>query len=693
MMHVLPYQWRLFLRNRLLLLPLLLYGAGCLAVFYLTLRNLSLHQELFEYLRQQSYYTIAGYALFLFLGYESVARVRQRELRECLCAANGGLGRCYLGLAVPLALLALLHFLLFLGVNCLVFAISGVRFAPFWGNMLASTALYFCLAPLAGAALGAGLATLCKGNRLAAYCAFLFLLLMTTSYLYKVWWMPYAFAGKEAGTPWTNFLYAVNDFFTLTPYGLVDHLHEDYLYGLPAEPPRWCLALFWLCAGCLATVQSLPRAQRRRGVSAGLAILLLLGLGGYAIRGGLPRLDMRPNGLVMYNPETYMRWDKNGVPQSVPAEEGGFAIERIEGRLTVGNQLAGNLTLTLSPLAQGRDEYWFTLSHRYRLLSAAVAGQPVPYRREGDYLAIDREYVDPACTLTLRYRGYDPKFYANLQGIALPGYFPYYPMEGRKTVYECETQSLATTIPATEREFDLEIRSPLTIYSNLGIGNRVQGRSRSLTLLAGMIAPLEPGSRVYGSPELRRTGHQDPGAPGEAERRLRQAAEKLGGRYQPPSLAELPAFYMPLEFGVNTAAEISVELGDHLLTLSASGEAIANALFRNQAGFPRASSLADLLTEYLLDQTVPESYAPFAAQPRERQLERLALLPLNYEEGPPPDGLDEGSILGGALLFLMERDGEAAVLARIYDYLVAQSGAATDGAADARFLEMLIKER
>ncbi len=318
-------------------------------MFYLTLRNLSLHQELFEYLRQQSYYTIAGYALFLFLGYESVARVRQRELRECLCAANGGLGRCYLGLAVPLALLALLHFLLFLGVNCLVFAISGVRFAPFWGNMLASTTLYFCLAPLAGAALGAGLATLCKGNRLAAYCAFLFLLLMTTSYLYKVWWMPYAFAGKEAGTPWTNFLYAINDFFTLTPYGLVDNLHEDYLYGLPAEPPRWCLALFWLCAGCLATVQSLPRAQRRRGVSAGLAILLLLGLGGYAIRGGLPRLDMRPNGLVMYNPETYMRWDKNGVPQSVPAEEGGFAIERIEGRLTVGNRSPGTSPLPFLP--------------------------------------------------------------------------------------------------------------------------------------------------------------------------------------------------------------------------------------------------------------------------------------------------------------------------------------------------------
>ena len=69
--------------------------------------------------------------------------------------------------------------------------------------------------------------------------------------------------------------------------------------------------------------------------------------------------------------------------------------------------------------------------------------------------------------MEISYSGQTWKYFANEQGIALPGYFPYYPVAGHLSIWDQNSNSLKVNTRFNETSFSVRVNTALKVFSNL----------------------------------------------------------------------------------------------------------------------------------------------------------------------------------------------------------------------------------
>lgn len=197
----------------------------------------------------------------------------------------------------------------------------------------------------------------------------------------------------------------------------------DYQNNMQLENVRICVELFWLI---LIAAVILYRAERRKIGTAVLALAIIVLAASYR-PASLYRLDSRWDG-INKDINSYAQKEWNGSDPD-------FDITDYDLHLSFGDMLSVSGTMLLkSDTAQ--NQFVFTLYNGYRLkrLESESKGISVSWTRTKDYVAVKTDKNVKQLRLSLEYSGYNNKFYANRQAALLPGWFPWYPMAGKRQI-------------------------------------------------------------------------------------------------------------------------------------------------------------------------------------------------------------------------------------------------------------------
>lgn len=487
-------QWKLFLRSPLRMLLVLLLFLGFLGYFgwYLLWYGEGMaYYGMTELLRDELRTCIYVFILIVFLAFDYFRELPDGALLEPL-RVSGHAFRHDCGQALVLFTLVLIYGALFLLVLVAGFCWADTFTPELLVYFFKVTGNYIVLNGMVAISLG-WLLSRTVGRLLGYVCIVLFTCMVS----------PMLTAKLEFYVMWARGIYGWFRVFILMPEGL-DTYNPFTLY--PVNLTLVSRALFWLGAFVAGLGLYYGRGGRMReekqqrrngsslyrwlppGLGAGCAVFAL-------IYSGLPASfysmndSLGPSDSGLYDQWTYMI-EGVELPEGGQEAESDFRAVKYELCLVLGRQMQAEVTLY--PDRQEESLYTMTLYHLYQVEQVTDGtGNPLPYRREGDYLTVYPEEagVEAIC---VSYHGGCANFYSNWNEVNLPGWFAYYPIPGRQTVYA--DYCYARNTLEEPAEFDITIDAGrTTIHSDLNRveGNHFHGSTTGPTLLAGFVKEME----------------------------------------------------------------------------------------------------------------------------------------------------------------------------------------------------------
>lgn len=546
---------------------------------------------------------IVGFLYFSFTGYELTSTLSRVGGEECVSALPAAKRSLVFAQILTMMLPLLLWSALLFGGQVLDYTQRGLTYTPYLLHALLAVLLYGFAPGCLGLLLGACLA---KTDRPTAYALMIFATLLCSSIGLTL------FGG---GTIGGISLASVFDWFSITVPNST--WLADTVYGVAMEKCRWILAAFWtlLLTGILLWSY---RAQGNRAASVITCLCLIAAaLCGvrFALRGGDSILikDQRSDG-ILQGEYTYRL-----AHESEETAEADFTVKRYELSFSIDDSLDAVATVQVSPT--NLEEYRFTLYHGYTVSSVVDdSGEALSFVQDGDYLTIAS--VGPVESLTITYSGNGNKYYANSQGISLPGYFAYYPMAGYLTVWDDSSNSFSVNTDFDETEFYVQVSSSQRVFSNLPqtSENTFEGVTDTVSLYAGLMEQTEIDGVTYiYSPVSDQTIEIDKTSVAE----LWENLCALTGETRSLSLDGKVIIFQPLTI-VSAAGqnEGAVILADQLLLcdFQPSAESICRSYF--ESGIP-VSTETSLLRQVFLDALFSESDADTNEKPAYSDLQML----------------------------------------------------------------------
>jgi len=555
-----------FLRDRKLSIPYYAVLALIVAMSVYCLGSYSRSGDVFSAIKWWlARPTILIMTFFIYCGYELTVRMHDNNMVEYVRAHTRGLLKAYSAVLFSLLTIVAVPSSMFFAFFLFLYHRVGVSYAPFLVHLVKLSVLYFGLSPAAGAMLGMAMAARLRSNRLAVYSLTTGFMLLNTTFTDVPFRVPYLVFNSYLVE---RALYYIKDFLTLVPHQLGSHFAIYPIYGFPMEPVRWVVAVFWVLFPLTLVLVECFTRKTKRALLVVSALLLLLSVGLFSVRGSVLAMDMRNDSYPYADPIYYMdrpRQDYRGY-------EAGFAIEAYRMDLTVSNELHARVEVTVDN--PGREGYEFTLYHGYILESVRTERGEIPFTREGDYVSLGG--LNGSDTLVFTYYGKSPKFYANAQAITLPGHFAYYPKAGRSNIWDLDRYGYVVNLPPSESVYTVEVRSGLEVFCNLpGGDNEFHGRSNGLSLFAGMYEEVAHG--IYAEPVRRDQPTRESIL--EAERILTDAFLRVGHPDMVIALSDKRFFQAPESFALNSNTDKTVIMSDHIVSCySASGQGLANSI-------------------------------------------------------------------------------------------------------------------
>ena len=351
--------------------------------------------------------------------------------------------------------------------------------------------IFFCclIAMLLGALLGL------KTDRPKAYAVlivFVFLLSPQASLWFTYLKIPF----DEIEIDFSRIM----DFFSITALD-TDFVPDD-LYGLPIEACRWGLACFWIAVLSLLFFRcvKLPWEKRKNrilpiscGVAAAIGFVFFARMGNDSV----VRLDERHWG-TNYADAFYEEL------HSAKEEEADFTVLAYDLDVSVKTRLYCTAKITVSG-DEDTDEYIFTLYRGYKIASVTDEdGNDLSYTRDGHYLSVSASFPEGTGVICVTYQGSGNRYYSNRQGIALPGYFPWYPVAGYRSLDIADHDTLLELAASEEeKKFTISLDTNLTVVSNLTETSEgvYDGTAGTATLIGGFLTEKEQeGVTYYDSP-------------------------------------------------------------------------------------------------------------------------------------------------------------------------------------------------
>ena len=146
-------------------------------------------------------------------------------------------------------------------------------------------------------------------------------------------------------------------------------------------------------------------------------------------------------------------------------ENGNFKITKYNLEMDISKKLKVKAILDIDNV--DLDDYKLTLYHGFDISKVIDNnGTQLDFDRNGDYLLIKNDGNDMS-QITIDYSGYSSEYYANEQGILLPGKFAYYPHSGYQLMFIEKYFQLADIYLDEPVEFTVSVNSSKEVFSNL----------------------------------------------------------------------------------------------------------------------------------------------------------------------------------------------------------------------------------
>lgn len=462
-MGVFKSAFKIFFRSKLLSL---LYAA-LTAVFIYTLVS-KRSGNFFMYDNKILPFSMYSFAFFAFLGFEYFAKCRAYNLEDCLRASKNGYARMLFSQFGVISILVGIFMVIALVIYTAVFIKGAVYNPMYFPQLLLSIFLNYFLVPLTGSVFGLFFAMFLK--RLTAYLLLVLITLLGSPLILGIDVVIYEITGADISV-----FFKIFDFFP-------PDLNWIPLYALGSSvlPHRWCVLLFWISFMLFIMIL---KFSDKRGIKKALRCVspLVLSIIFLAVSVTPASKALRASDNMTESTMADSTYYENA---NMTYSESDFSITQYNAELSVFSKLNSKVKMTVDK--PDLEKYDFTLYHGYNVASAEDQnGKALEYEQNGDYLTV---YPSGETTeIALNYSGFSSTFYANAQGIFLPGYFPYLPQSGKKLCYNYYDISLSRLEYDEDSIFNIKFNAPRTVYSNMKeTGQNTFSGKGSPTFLSGL---------------------------------------------------------------------------------------------------------------------------------------------------------------------------------------------------------------
>ncbi|NYB75551.1 ABC transporter permease [Sedimentibacter hydroxybenzoicus DSM 7310] len=462
---------KLFFKTKYLLFSFLLFIAIINIFLAAEFYNYLIHEDILYYLGESQRLGIVYFVFFVFISYEYCVKNKNDNLLESISVTSNGKFFFYISKLITLVIIILIMTLNIMIYNYAVYFLKEINLWSFVKHIFLNNLLNIFLVSLTGICIGTMAAL-----KLKRFKAYFLIILLTILISPIIEFVPYIlFMGFGIN------IYPLMNILDILPPNL--NWVSESLYGLSIEPYRWNLIIFWICllsSAILLNVSS-KKIKLINYISYILVILSIYNFYSYMNSGSIVKKD--------YNPINFTAFDELYYSNEVQREEkANFTIDSYDMKIKIDRQLKNYVTITLNETDVLKG-YKFTLYRNYDIKEILDKdNNPLEFKRHGDYIDVYNPADEKLETIQIEYSGYSPVFYSNLQGVLLPGCFPYYPIEGYRRMYLKEQSSYIPIIRDYTVKFNISVESALDIYSNLkNEGKRYYGEAQAATLMGGFI--------------------------------------------------------------------------------------------------------------------------------------------------------------------------------------------------------------
>lgn len=345
------------------------------------------------------------------------------------------------------------------------------------------------------------------------------------------------------------------------------------LYGIPLERFHWALRIFWILILLYLLLYKIERNKRLyRTLILGVTSLCLPVLISQGSR--VQQENGKRSGMAEWESYYNEAWETYNKIEKIneEAERPIYQIEEYDIDIKLGKELIGKAVLHIQ---DPQEKMFFSLFEGYKIKSIEDReGNKVDFKRDGHYIEVDSKEKGHLEEIAIEYRGYSQKFYSNNQGAYLPGYFPYYPMAGKRPILAyaradfeegyTDYAGFNTDIENfNTKNFNLRVtginQSVATNLERLD-NNTWSGEAKTITILSGLVEEKsEERVDVYGA--IGSWGL------GECAEKLEQSCDEIKERWNLDVNTQYKKIFNiePMINYMGTLGENTVDLGDHVI--------------------------------------------------------------------------------------------------------------------------------
>lgn len=437
-------------------------------------------------------FSLASFAVFSFLAFEMSYKLRRYKLDECMNTVAHAKRKIFLAQGVIFVVIILIFFAFF-NIWSLLLFVKYRNFNCWHGKFIIQTVLNMLLShffvPCCAAAMGMSASLLFRRiNGCLGLVLFVLLGSPLSNYLGE---MLYEFSRNVSIN-----IFPLLRLFDIFPPAL--NYQPVYAFGQSVLPYRWLTALFWLLLSLF--VISLKTGERNRRFRAAPAVFASLALV-FLVVSQLPTSRVivgsdDPKYSMEYGDRQYYYkaygfysddYDADGTNKEWARFEKEFDVTDYDLEINVGNNLHVRAAITVDK--QNLEKYDFTLYHGYKISSVRDGdGNKLRFKQDGDHFTVFNPEKKSLDRIVLKYSGFSTQYYSNLQGLFLPGYFPYYPHSGSLPVYNMGQREIYRFMLDEPTHFKVKVNSSQTVYSGLEQTgkNEFEGKTTGVTLVSGL---------------------------------------------------------------------------------------------------------------------------------------------------------------------------------------------------------------
>lgn len=271
----------------------------------------------------------------------------------------------------------------------------------------------------------------------------------------------------------------------------------NYHTGIVINNATVELILFWIVFSVfIFLVKQKSTAVRYKTVKSAVCLVLSAALMvGYLMPFAMIDMGNGPSGLFA-NYEYYERnegWQKE--------EAADFKVTKYKLDLSAYRYLKARADIYVDK--NNLEDYKFTLYHGFKVTKVTDQnGEKLNFSQETDYLTVLNSGNNDIEYIFVEYYGDGNKFYSNHSGMLLTGNFNYYPIPGRKVLFDMEhsTDGMVNCSLGYKTEFDVRVNNRSSVFCNLDETekNHFTGVSDSATVLSGYFKSLElDGAEIF----------------------------------------------------------------------------------------------------------------------------------------------------------------------------------------------------